>query len=170
MKVTGWTFWEDPKYIDITHTTMKERCEIIAKLNPLHRREELIKLTNEQQEAIFAERSRLVDSALKEWYEGSELAKIEDSLDEVVISELRKHNYHFTGSTHQNYDYGCPIIDDKYIYCVSQRSWGRLMYLAFPEEDYSKCKDGYEYVKWAWTSPDGSEIILPHNSGNKSEI
>lgn len=164
MDVTGWTYWEDPNYIDITNTTMKERCNVIAKLEPLPSREELLKLTNEQQAALFAKRERLVNEALKEWYENSELAKIEETLDEVVIRELRKHNYHFTGWTHQDYDFGCPIIDDKYIYCLSQRSWGRLMYRAFPNEDYSEYKDGYEYVKWAWASPDDSKEILPNEA------
>lgn len=161
MEVTGWTYWEDPNYIDIINTTTKERCNIIAKLEPLPSCEEFLKLTNEQQSALFTKRERLVKEALKEWYENSELAKIEEALDEVVILELRKHNYHFTGQSHQNYDFGCPIIDDKYIYCLSQRSWGSLMYRAFPDEDYSKYKDGCEYIKWAWITPVDSDEILP---------
>lgn len=76
----------------------------------------------------------------------------------TVIEALREGNYHFTGFMHQS-DANCvPIIDDTYRFQVSQRTWGEIMYLAFPKEDYSKYEQNFEYAKWAWIC-DEEEII-----------
>lgn len=165
MKVTGWTWWGDPKYIDILNITMKERCNIIYDpgLPQFPSKEECAKMPLEELDEHIKERNEAIDEALEKWYNTSDFAKIEAQLDNVVIEELREHNYHFTGSDHQNYDYGCPIIDDKYIYCTDMRSWGDLIYQAFPNEDYSKYKEGMEYLKWAWTYPKNEEAILPYH-------
>lgn len=117
------------------------------------------------------------------WHEPEELSNcgFEDSIlnsrdwwqkaSQIVVAEVRKHNYHFTGSMHQDMECCVPIIDGKYLFQISQRSWGQLMADAYPNEDYSQYeshsadlgepKGSYNYLKWAWTSPSGSEVILP---------
>lgn len=74
----------------------------------------------------------------------------------IVGSELRAHGYQFTGSYHQNGDFGTPIIDDKWKFTLSQRSWGELIADAYPEI----CDgDGMDYILWAWMPPE--PMIIP---------
>ena len=44
---------------------------------------------------------------------------------DAIIEEIRSKGYKFTGTDHQCRHGCCPIIDNKYIYCVSQRNWGK---------------------------------------------
>lgn len=168
MKVTNWTYWKDPNYINIIYEAMKERFAI-SKAFPFPSLEEFARLSTSEQEKLFHTHNQAMDQAMLEWHNNSELAKIESKLDEIVIEELKKCNYHFTGDMHQNYDFGCPVIDDKYVYCVSTRSWGDLIHRAFPNEDYSQYGEGCEYLKWAWTRPEGEEIILPRGISDRTK-
>ena len=83
---------------------------------------------------------------------------------QAVVEELRNNNYHFSGDYHQNGDFGCPIIDNKYSFEVSVREWGDIMAEAYPNEDYtiydSKGED-CRYLKWAFTSSE-NEVITPY--------
>lgn len=79
--------------------------------------------------------------------------------EDAVKDELKKNGYKFTGSTHQYVDGCCPIIDNKYTYSVSMRSWGRIMAEAYDVPN----EDGLGYVKWAW-SPIEEKEILPKRS------
>lgn len=75
----------------------------------------------------------------------------------VVGSTLCGCHYKFTGTYHQNGDYGVPIIDDKWKFTVSQRTWGQLMAEAYPDI----CDgDGMDYVLWAWMAPE--PMVIPN--------
>ena len=76
---------------------------------------------------------------------------------QAVIDECHKKGYKFSGAAHQNRYDGCPIIDDKYVYSVSMRSWGSIMQEAhnLPNED------GLGYVIWAWSTPDNEQPKYP---------
>jgi hypothetical protein len=76
-----------------------------------------------------------------------------------VADEMRKQGYKFTGNYHQNGDFGVPIIDDIWLFQVSQRTWGNLMVTAYPDEIDDS--DGYGYCQWAWVVPDGQDMVLP---------
>lgn len=105
MKVTGWTYWDNDKYLpteDMTDEEFKEAAEVIAE-------------------------------------------------------ELKKKGYKFNGTYHQNGDCGCPIIDNKYTYCVSMRTWGRIMQIAYDLPD----DDGLGYVVWAWVKPIDEHEVYP---------
>lgn len=86
-------------------------------------------------------------------------SELYDEAKEVVIFELRKQGYKFTGGYHQLGDSGVPIIDDKYRFECSQRAWGAIMAKAYPEEIDDT--DGYGYCTWAWNKPDGVEMVVP---------
>jgi len=78
-------------------------------------------------------------------------------VEETIIKEIKDKGYKFCGSAHQNIETGCPVIDDKYIYCVSMRKWGDIMARAYdlPNED------GLAYVLWSWAVPDGETSVYP---------
>ena len=83
--------------------------------------------------------------------------EFEEATD-LVINELKSHGYKFHGGIHQT-GY-CPVIDNKWIYGVSMRSWGAIMQRAYdlPNED------GLGYVKWAWGTPEGEKEVLPERN------
>lgn len=85
--------------------------------------------------------------------------KITDFLDDIlfedirniVIQEIKTHGYKISGHTHQN---SCiPVIDNKYLFLVSLRSWGRIMADAYNKHDMMS------YTDWAWDPPENE--ILP---------
>lgn len=87
-----------------------------------------------------------------------DMTSVEFEAAEIAVkNELKEKGYKFTGSTHQYSDGCCPIIDNKYTYSVSMRTWGRIIAEAYdlPNED------GFGYVKWAWSPPEGEKEILP---------
>jgi hypothetical protein len=45
---------------------------------------------------------------------------------------------------------GLPVIDDKYVFLVTQRAWGDLMAEVWSVVDGVR----YRYVDWAWCVPD----------------
>lgn len=110
MKVTGWTWYENPDYAD---------------MNPIG--------------GPFP-----FEHCMEE-------------VKEVIATELRNKGYKFTGDYHQNGDFGAPIIDNKWIFMTSQRSWGHMMVRAYPDEIYND--DGLGYCKWAWSAPE--DMVLP---------
>jgi hypothetical protein len=75
----------------------------------------------------------------------------------AVAEALREKGYKFNGPYHQNGDYGCPVLDNKYVYCVSMRTWGRIMQEAYniPNDD------GLGYVIWAWGKPNNEHEVYP---------
>ena len=83
--------------------------------------------------------------------------KLFDDATIAVIKELHEKSYKFHGSLHQNAPTGVPVIDNKYSYRVSMRTWGAVMQKAYdlPNED------GLGYVLWAWGAPEGEKNILP---------
>lgn len=160
MKVTGWTEWGDDNYIDITHENMRKRCEVMSAF-PLPSFDEFMKIPEEDREIYLEKRRIAVDIAFEDYYkDNKEMESLEQEIRDVVIEDIRNNGYHFFGEHHQNHEYGTPIIDDKYIYCVSMRDWGSIMADAYPDEDY----DGYglQYCKWAWYNPElRDSIMLP---------
>lgn len=78
----------------------------------------------------------------------------------IIVKELKAKGYKFTGSYHQNGDYGVPIFDNGAVFKCSKRIWGGIMTDAYP------CKidnrDGFGYTEWAWNSP--NEQIFPNPS------
>ena len=84
------------------------------------------------------------------------MAEVEE-VQAMIASELRSKGYKFTGSYHQDGDFGAPIIDGTKIYMCSCRMWGHIMALAYPEEIDNS--DGHGYVKWAWTPPE--QMVIP---------
>lgn len=154
MKVTGWTYWEDPNYIDVNDEHTRIAIELTKDVPKIPNREEFDKLSEEEKVKIFEKRRIEFDAAL----DNQELREIDRIIEEcydAVINDVRENNYHFTGNEHQNEDYGVPIIDNKYKLCTSQRSWGGIIADAFPEEIDDS--EGYGYIKWAWTVPEGEE-------------
>ena len=75
----------------------------------------------------------------------------------AVIDEIRKHGYKFSGIYHQDGMTGVPIIDDNWLFGVSQRSWGQIMAEAYP--DQVDDSDGYGYITWAWMAPE--PMVIP---------
>ena len=88
----------------------------------------------------------------------------------AVIDDIRDNGYHFSGHDHQNSDVGVPVLDDRYLFQVTMRSWGCLMADAYPDEDYGLQnsngeKGNYRYCKWAWYNPElVSETKYPDDS------
>lgn len=81
---------------------------------------------------------------------------------EIIIKELREKGYKFTGSYHQQGDYGAPVIklenNEEYLFKATQREWGAIMAQVYTEHNKG---DGYDYYVWAWLMPENIEIILP---------
>lgn len=153
MKVTGWTEWEDPNYIDITQENTKKRCAVMNSVPKLMDIDDFKKLTENEKETYLEGRKSDIDKAFENYDRSGE--ELEAEIREAVIIELREKGYHFFGEHHQNHPRGTPIIDNKYIYCVSMREWGAVMAEAYPDEDYALCyDDNYRYCKWAWYSDD----------------
>lgn len=112
MKVTGWTWWDNPEYEDMFPIGPDRDCDKFEEVGAL------------------------------------------------VVSEMRSNGYKFSGTYHQGGDFGVPIIDGKWLYQCSCRSWGHIMAMAYPDEIDDR--DGYGYVKWAWMNPDGQKSVVPY--------
>ena len=150
MKVTGWTYYDNPRFIDLRHDRMKEVLNIYEELPKVPNPDTCSK---EEFNEKLKEYNKAYDDSFEKLYKERNLDKADillDEMEQVVIEDIRNNGYHFCGDSHQNTNYGTPIIDDKYIYCTSQREWGGLIVEAFPEE-FDK-DDEYAYTKWAWTN------------------
>lgn len=77
---------------------------------------------------------------------------------ELVINELKSHGYKINGTSHQN-GYA-PVIDDKWLFAVSMRSWGAIMQKAYDIPN----DDGLGYVLWAWGEPGNEKEVLPERN------
>lgn len=97
------------------------------------------------------------DSRYKEFVGHTVAAEAE--VEHIIAEELRRYGYKFSGNYHQNGEYGVPVLDNEYKYCVSQRRWGGIMVKAYPDEIDDK--DGYGYVEWAWMSPRDDREVVP---------
>lgn len=163
MIVTKWTYAENNDYIDILY----ERSKIIGKIYNKYPKIPNMKeykesgMTEDELEELLDNRRKSIDKDIAESEELKEYDRLIDEICECVKEDIVKNNYHFTGDMHQNYDYGCPVIDDKYKYYLTQRSWGQLMYECYPDEDYSSYGKGYEYLKWSFIKPENVESIYP---------
>lgn len=71
---------------------------------------------------------------------------------ETVINWLKENGYKYSGFTYQDGDY-IPIIDNKWLFQTTYRSWGAIMAEALGLEDE------WGYCIWAWTAPE--EQVLP---------
>ena len=80
-------------------------------------------------------------------------------IKEMIAKEMRSKGYKFTGDYHQNGDFGAPVFNNEWKFEVSQRVWGHIMVMAYPDEIDNS--DGYGYCKWAWMVPDGETMIVP---------
>ena len=89
-----------------------------------------------------------------------------DAMADAVVEELRKTNYHFDGSYHQNGDYGVPVLDNGKYFQVTQRVWGGIMAMAYPEE-FDNPEDPYNYVVWYLGPGDRDLYVFP--GGNDDE-
>lgn len=78
---------------------------------------------------------------------------------EVIVKEIRERGYKFSGIYHQGGMTGVPIIDNEWVFIVSQRTWGQIIAEAYPDEIDNS--DGYGYTAWAWKIPDGEEMVIP---------
>lgn len=80
----------------------------------------------------------------------------------LISEELRNKGYKFTGSYHQEGDFGVPIIDGEWLCQFTCRSWGDIMAMAYPEEIDDS--DGLGYVVWAWIPPDSCHSMIVPSS------
>lgn len=154
MKVTGWTYWEDTNYIDLNDEHTRIAVELTKDVPKIPDRETFFLMSEEEQTKALQERRIAFDAAL----DNEELRNVDTLIEEsykAVIKEVRENGYHFTGNAHQNADWGVPILDNKYKLCVGQRSWGGIIADAFPDEIDDS--EGYGYIKWAWSTPEGEE-------------
>ena len=79
------------------------------------------------------------------------------AIEKAVIEGIRENGVQFTGGYHQTGDFGCPVVDEKYILRCSFRGWGYIMAeaLKLPNED------GTAYCQWAWRTPSGKTPVYP---------
>ena len=83
-----------------------------------------------------------------------------EEVSKVVAAELRNKGYHFDGSYHQNGDYGAPVLDDGRHVQVTQRTWGGIMAMAYPEE-FDNPEDPHNYVVWYLGPEDRDLYVFP---------
>ena len=83
-----------------------------------------------------------------------------DAMADAVVEELRKTNYHFDGYYHQNGDHGVPVLDNGKYFQASQRAWGEVMAMAYPEE-FDNPDAPYNYIIWYLGPGDRDEYIYP---------
>ncbi|MBR6632518.1 MAG: hypothetical protein IKK89_11360 [Alistipes sp.] len=76
----------------------------------------------------------------------------------VIAKELRNNGYKFTGSYHQDGDYGVPVFDSGEVFQCSQRMWGGIMAEAYSDEIDNS--DNLGYTVWAWIPPE--PMVVPN--------
>ena len=80
---------------------------------------------------------------------------------EVIKKEIKEKGYKICGYSHQN-GYA-PVIDNKWLFSVTFRSWGRIMQEAYDLPD----EDGFGYCIWAWSKPSGEKEVLPRRENDE---
>ena len=105
------------------------------------------------------------DNRYEEMFDGAQqeyCGKSHDDIILIIAKELKGNNYRFDGRYHQNGDYGVPVFENKWKYVCTFRTWGKIMAKAYPEEIDNT--DGFGYVKWAWSVPEGKIASVPRTN------
>lgn len=142
MEITGWTWWDNPDYIDIVREERSKRIQILNKY-PIPYRENIIN--------NFC--------VLSEWYKNISLAfedcgpNLANDAHDAVIKEIVDNEYFFTGLQHEYESTCCPIINNKYKYCLTASDWGRLMVECYPDIEYP--------ISATWHNLTDKEIKIP---------
>lgn len=72
----------------------------------------------------------------------------------AIVDEIKKHGYLFSGYEHQEYHYGCPVLNDGKKRMLSQRGFAGIMAEAHGElEPYSYAKYMFGINKEALVTP-----------------
>ena len=79
---------------------------------------------------------------------------------ELTIEYMKEMGLKFTGTYHQEGQYGAPVFDNDEKLCLSQRGWGELMVYVMDLDVF----DFFTYLVWAWFTPHGEEQIFPDES------
>lgn len=74
---------------------------------------------------------------------------------DVVIQEITKNGYMFSGEEHQNSLTGVPVFDNGTCLRASMRSWGTIMSFAYPEID----KEPTNYMSFYMSTP--GDTVMP---------
>ena len=80
----------------------------------------------------------------------------------AIIDEIKAHGYRFSGYEHQEYPYGCPVLNDGSRILCSQRGFGGIMAEAYGE-------GAGAYAMYMMTM-DKSSIIKPEPGVDRSKI
>lgn len=120
MQITGWTFYDNKKFIDPD--------------------EERRSLWNPERKIMPPKEIGKDVKALEKWREenekiprytdekrAAELIKIYEDMYSLTVEHCKKTGIRFNANYHQGGEEGCPVFDDKYIMQVSLRTWGALM-------------------------------------------
>ena len=83
-----------------------------------------------------------------------------DAMADAVVEELRKTKYHFDGSYHQNGCHGVPVLGNGKYFQVTQRVWGEVMAMAYPEE-FDNPEDPHNYIVWYLGPKDRDLYVFP---------
>jgi len=81
---------------------------------------------------------------------------------DCVRKFLVEKNIKFSGSWHQRWEYGVPLIEHEgklYAFAVSARCWGQIMAEAF----YPNDKSLLAHVRWFYWVPRGENITVDEN-------
>ena len=91
-----------------------------------------------EQQAAKENRPHSQKDYFTELRECENMAGIIAGIEDLVISEIVKNGFRFDGDSHQNYKYGCPIVEvdgKRLYYTVSWRHWGSIMAEAWTKID-----------------------------------
>ena len=86
----------------------------------------------------------------------------DDIAEKVTIEYMKEHGYKFTGTYHQNGEFGTPYFDTNKKLCLSLRGWGALMakVLDLPTDINNELGLDMSYCYWAWWADD-EECVFP---------
>jgi len=82
---------------------------------------------------------------------------VEKDARDIIIDEIIKNKFCFSGNQHQYSMVGAPKIDGN-IYGYSQRGWGGIMADAWNKIEKT---NNYDYCSFAWGIPIGLELKFP---------
>lgn len=78
----------------------------------------------------------------------------------ILVDDIRKNRYHFSGYYHQNGESGAPVFDNGKQLQFSLRGWGGVMAEAYPDE--AGGSDGTGCCAWSWKNANESLVKYPH--------
>lgn len=129
--VTGWTFWDDPKYKDF-YDALKPLYDESRK--PVFYTEEQLKKFSktERKELALKNMAEWSDYNKNPWKRGCEeeaekIRQLQESSWYDVVDYCVENRIYVTDEEHQGADFGVPIIDDKYLLQLTLRTWADLM-------------------------------------------